>query len=168
MIIRIIKNTNVIEHINMTIYKNEQLCIYGMNGSGKTILIRKIIGEIEKRQKIKKIDKKEIIKYAYQLGMERDLEKNTQNLSSGQKKKLIFIHLIKSKKKIWLLDEPDNFIDGLTIEWTNRKIIEHLNTNGIIIITRNKWKNEETKNIGLSGFEPLTFRLSSEHSTTKL
>lgn len=29
--------------INITINKNEQLCIYGMNGSGKTMFIKNII-----------------------------------------------------------------------------------------------------------------------------
>ena len=41
---------------------------------------------------------------------------------------------------------------------------EHVNSNGTIIYTLNDWKLAENKSIGLNGFEPLTFRLSSEHS----
>lgn len=154
--------------INITINKNEQLCIYGMNGSGKTMFIKNIIKKKKQNVDINKRNMKEIIKYSYQLGIEQNLNKKIELLSSGQKKKLIFIDLIVKKKNIWILDEPENFIDQFTIEWTKKKLVEHLNSNGIIIISKNKWIHKKTKKIGLSGFEPLTFRLSSEHSTTKL
>lgn len=167
---KIIKKKQQTEIINLTIKKNEQLCIYGMNGSGKTMLIKKLIKNKDTNtyRYIQKKELKEIIKYAYQLGIEQQINKKNELLSSGQKKKLILIKLIIKKKNVWLLDEPENFIDQLTIEWTKKKMIEHLNTNGIIIITKNKWANKQIQKIGLSGFEPLTFRLSSEHSTTKL
>ena len=170
-----IKKKEIDRKINLTIKKNEQLLIYGMNGSGKTMIINEIIKKkknviYEKKKENKTImdiwknemdikRTKIMIKYAYQLGLENNIKKNIKTWSTGQKKKLSFIYLIIKKKHIWLLDEPENFIDKYTIEFVKKKVIEHLNSNGMIIITKNKWtKNEQIKKIGLSGFEPLTFQ----------
>lgn len=168
-----IKKKEIDRKINLTIKKNEQLLIYGMNGSGKTMIINEIIKKNVKYEKKKEnqtimdIWKNEMdikrtkimIKYAYQLGLENNIKKHIKTWSTGQKKKLYFIYLIIKKKNTWLLDEPENFIDKYTIEFVKKKVIEHLNSNGMIIITKNKWtKNEQIKKIGLSGFEPLTFQ----------
>ena len=170
-----IKKKEIDRKINLTIKKNEQLLIYGMNGSGKTMIINEIIKKkknviYEKKKENKTIMEiwnnemdikrtKIMIKYAYQLGLENNIKKNIKTWSTGQKKKLYFIYLIIKKKHIWLLDEPENFIDKYTIEFVKKKVIEHLNSNGMIIITKNKWtKNQQIKKIGLSGFEPLTFQ----------
>jgi ABC-type transport system involved in cytochrome c biogenesis ATPase subunit len=145
-----------------------------MNGSGKTTLLQKNYNIIQKHintiySHIKKMEKKkqkQAIINIYKLGIENIIYEKMENLSSGQKKKVLFNDLLINKQKIWIMDEPENFLDNITIEWIKKKSIEHINTNGMILITKKSIINTNN-NIGLNGFEPLTFRLSSEHSTTE-
>ena len=94
MIKKRLQNSQIEEIINLTIKKNEQLCIYGMNGSGKTMLIKKLVKKKKRENQIINTDFKDMIKYAYQLGIEKHINKKRNILSSGQKKKLIFMKLI--------------------------------------------------------------------------
>lgn len=158
-------------------HKGDQLVIYGMNGGGKTTIIKKIINLPVRSNALQnsvmqhicccssdRLTHKKWIAYIYQLGIESVMYKPITTLSSGQKKRLVFIDILLSKKQTWLLDEPYHFIDHEAKTFMVNKMGEHINSNGIIIYTLNDWKKTENKSIGLNGFEPLTFRLSSEHS----
>jgi ABC-type transport system involved in cytochrome c biogenesis ATPase subunit len=157
--------------------KGDQVVIYGMNGGGKTTILNKILNatvrsnalQISVMQHICRDSRdrlmyKKWITYIYQLGIESVINKPITTLSSGQKKRLIFIEMLLAKRQIWLLDEPYNFIDNEAKTFIVNKMSEPANSNGIIIYTLNDWKSPENISIGLNGFEPLTFRLSSEHS----
>jgi ABC-type transport system involved in cytochrome c biogenesis ATPase subunit len=97
----------------------------------------------------------------YQFGMEEFINKKLHVLSSGKRKLFMCIPLMLNMNNIWLFDEPTTMLDLNSIYYFKKKIVEHLNSNGICIYTSNE-------NIDLSGLEPLTLRLSSECSTAKL
>ena len=63
--------------------------------------------------------------------------KNTKvmYLSSGETKKLELLRLVLEQKKLWILDEPYNHLDDLSIEILNQTFIDHINKDGIILFT---------------------------------
>ena len=54
-------------------------------------------------------------------------------LSAGEIKKLELLRLILEKRKLWILDEPYNHLDDLSIEILNQTFVDHTNNNGIIL-----------------------------------
>ena len=56
-------------------------------------------------------------------------------LSAGEIKKLELLRLILEKRKLWILDEPYNHLDDLSIEILNQTFVDHTNNNGIILFT---------------------------------
>ena len=59
----------------------------------------------------------------------------TMYLSSGEIKKLELLRLILEQKKLWILDEPYNHLDELSIEILNQTFIDHTNKDGVILFT---------------------------------
>ncbi len=64
-----------------------------------------------------------------------DKFKNTKvmYLSSGEIKKLELIRLVLEQKKIWILDEPYNHLDEISIEILNQTFIDHATKEGVIL-----------------------------------
>ena len=58
---------------------------------------------------------------------------NVMYLSSGEIKKLELLRLVLEQKKLWILDEPYNHLDDLSIEILNQTFIDHVNNDGIIL-----------------------------------
>ena len=56
-------------------------------------------------------------------------------LSSGELKKLELLRLILEQKKLWILDEPYNHLDDLSINILNQTFIDHKNKDGVILFT---------------------------------
>ena len=54
-------------------------------------------------------------------------------LSHGQKKIASLVQLSLLKNKIWVLDEPFNHLDDLSIEILNQTFLDHANNNGMIL-----------------------------------
>ena len=54
-------------------------------------------------------------------------------LSAGEIKKLELLRLILEKRKLWILDEPYNHLDNLSIEILNQTFVDHTNNNGIVL-----------------------------------
>tara|TARA_B100001175_G_C19252590_1_gene515432 strand:- start:37 stop:645 length:609 start_codon:yes stop_codon:yes gene_type:complete len=69
------------------------------------------------------------------LNIEKYHNTKVMYLSSGETKKLELIRLILEKKKLWILDEPYNHLDNLSIDILNQTFIDHINNNGMIIFT---------------------------------
>jgi len=65
--------------------------------------------------------------------LKKYLDIETMYLSSGEVKKLELLRLILEQKKLWLLDEPYNHLDDLSIEILNQTFLDHINNNGIIL-----------------------------------
>ena len=65
--------------------------------------------------------------------LKKYLNTETMYLSSGEVKKLELLRLILEQKKIWILDEPYNHLDDLSIEILNQTFVDHTNNDGIIL-----------------------------------
>ena len=80
-----------------------------------------------------KLKKDEIFKLLKKLDIEKYYKTKVMYLSSGERKKLELLRLILEQKKLWVLDEPFNHLDDLSIEILNQTFIDHVNNNGIIL-----------------------------------
>ena len=80
-----------------------------------------------------KLNKDEIFKLLKKLDIEKYYNTKVMYLSSGERKKLELLRLILEQKKLWVLDEPFNHLDDLSIEILNQTFLDHVNNNGIIL-----------------------------------
>ena len=176
----------------LLLYRNKLLHIYGLNGSGKTSLLKKTsstlfkndinhylhyLAILEKHNKINDllnelfwVEKKIFIDLSKQLGVTiRGRNKLINQLSSGEKKKIYLSLLLSRKEGFWLVDEPISYLDSLSYALFLHKMRKHISTGGFLILTTNIVENTSINNyISLSRFELLTTRLSSDCSTTEL
>ena len=82
-----------------------------------------------------KLTKNEIVLLLETFNIQRYQNTKTMYLSSGEIKKLELLRLILEQKKLWILDEPYNHLDDLSIEILNQTFIDHINKDGIILFT---------------------------------
>ena len=80
-----------------------------------------------------KLSKDEIFKLLKKLDIEKYYKTKVMYLSSGERKKLELLRLILEQKKLWVLDEPFNHLDDLSIEILNQTFLDHVNNNGLIL-----------------------------------
>ena len=80
-----------------------------------------------------KLNKDEIFKLLKKLEIEKYYNTKVMYLSSGERKKLELLRLILEQKKLWVLDEPFNHLDDLSIEILNQTFLDHVNNNGLIL-----------------------------------
>ena len=67
------------------------------------------------------------------LKIEKYYNTKIMHLSSGENKKLELLRLILEQKKLWILDEPFNHLDDLSIEILNQTFLDHINNKGMIL-----------------------------------
>lgn len=67
------------------------------------------------------------------LNIEQYFKTKVMYLSSGEQKKLELLRLILEQKKLWVLDEPFNHLDDLSIEILNQTFLDHVNNDGMIL-----------------------------------
>ena len=82
-----------------------------------------------------KLNKNEIVLLLETFNIEKYQNTKTMYLSSGEIKKLELLRLILEQKKLWILDEPYNHLDDLSIEILNQTFIDHINKDGVILFT---------------------------------
>jgi len=82
-----------------------------------------------------KLTKNEIALLLETFNLQNYHNTKTMYLSSGEIKKLELLRLILEQKKLWILDEPYNHLDELSIEILNQTFIDHINKDGIILFT---------------------------------
>ena len=82
-----------------------------------------------------KLNKNEIVLLLETFNIEKYQNTKTMYLSSGEIKKLELLRLILEQKKLWILDEPYNHLDDLSIEILNQTFMDHRNKDGIILFT---------------------------------
>ena len=80
-----------------------------------------------------KLNSDEIFKLLKKLDIEKCYKTKAMYLSSGERKKLELLRLILEQKKLWILDEPFNHLDDLSIEILNQTFLDHLNNDGMIL-----------------------------------
>ena len=80
-----------------------------------------------------KLNKDEVFKLLKKLNIEKYYKTRVMYLSSGERKKLELLRLILEQKKLWVLDEPFNHLDDLSIEILNQTFLDHVNNNGLIL-----------------------------------
>ena len=134
-------DTAVCEDLNFTLRQGERLAVTGKNGSGKSSVLKAILGiEVEARGSILKSGqlkisyvpqdtsflKGNLTEYAEACGIDESLfkailrkldfsrvqfEKDMADFSSGQKKKALLARSLCEQAHLYLWDEPLNFID---------------------------------------------------------
>lgn len=80
-----------------------------------------------------KLNNDEIFKLLKKLDIEQYYKTKVMYLSSGERKKLELLRLILEQKKLWVLDEPFNHLDDLSIEILNQTFLDHINSDGMIL-----------------------------------
>jgi len=80
-----------------------------------------------------KLHNDEIFKLLKKLDIEQYYKTRVMLLSSGERKKLELLRLILEQKKLWVLDEPFNHLDDLSIEILNQTFLDHINSDGMIL-----------------------------------
>ena len=80
-----------------------------------------------------KLKNEEIFELLNKLNIEKYYKTKVMYLSSGERKKLELIRLILEQKKLWVLDEPFNHLDDLSIEILNQTFLDHVNNDGMIL-----------------------------------
>ena len=82
-----------------------------------------------------KLTKDEIVLLLETFNIQKYQNTKTMYLSSGEIRKLELLRLILEQKKLWILDEPYNHLDDLSIEILNQTFIDHINKDGVILFT---------------------------------
>ena len=80
-----------------------------------------------------KLNNGEIFEVLKKLNIEKYYKTKVMYLSSGERKKLELLRLILEQKKLWVLDEPFNHLDDLSIEILNQTFLDHINNDGMIL-----------------------------------
>ena len=80
-----------------------------------------------------KLNNEEIFELLKKLDIEKYYKTKVMYLSSGERKKLELLRLILEQKKLWVLDEPFNHLDDLSIEILNQTFLDHINSDGMIL-----------------------------------
>lgn len=121
-------------NLKLEVHGGDKVCIIGRNGVGKTTLLKKLYEELKDRNDIKvfympqnylevlplnktpieyladKGDKESITKAREYLGSMRytsdEMEHSINELSGGQKAKLLFVKMLLERSNVLLLDEP--------------------------------------------------------------
>ena len=79
------------------------------------------------------LDNEEIFKLLKKLDIEKYYKTKIMYLSAGERKKLELLRLVFEQKKLWVLDEPFNHLDDLSIEILNQTFLDHINNDGMIL-----------------------------------
>lgn len=145
----------VCEGVNFTIEQGEKIAIQGKNGSGKSSILKLIYGEGIPHSGIVRMNNKLIISYVSQdtsdlygnlyeyadkhcideslfksmlikLDFSREqFEKNIEDFSGGQKKKVLIAKSLCEQAHLYIWDEPLNFIDVISRMQIEKLLIEH-------------------------------------------
>jgi len=130
----------VTKPLNFELYQSERIAVSGPNGSGKSTLFKKILGQEIESTGILKVGnliisylpqstgsvngsllafaKEQQVDYTTLLGnlnrlgfLRKELEHNLQQLSEGQKKKVLIAKSLCESAHLYLWDEPFNYVD---------------------------------------------------------
>ena len=101
--------------------------------------------------KIKKnLTEKNLVRTIKNFNLKNLLDIKTENLSSGEKRRVSLSRLTLSNSKIWFLDEPTNGLDKKHTLSFFRILKEHLSNGGLAIIASHDEIKIKNRNINLS------------------
>ena len=148
-------NKEIFNKVSFEICDGDRVAICGKNGVGKSSLLKLIMGEeIDYTETLKKVNdlkisyveqttdklkgsikdfsrinnineplfKAMLIKMGFS---KEDFDKNLQNLSEGQKKKVLIARSFSENANIYIWDEPLNYIDIITREQIENSILKY-------------------------------------------
>jgi len=69
------------------------------------------------------------------IGLLKQADVITRQLSAGQKRKLSLARLMMTKNSLWVLDEPFTSLDKDSVQFFESLIKEHINKGGMLILT---------------------------------
>ncbi|MBU5439524.1 Lsa family ABC-F type ribosomal protection protein [Tissierella sp. MSJ-40] len=145
----------VCEGVNFTVEQGERIAIQGKNGSGKSSILKLICGEDIPHDGIVRKNSQLIIsyvsqdtsdlygslsEYAYKHCIEESLfksilrkldfsreqfEKNMEDFSGGQKKKVLIAKSLCEQAHLYIWDEPLNFIDVISRMQIEKLLLEY-------------------------------------------
>lgn len=117
---------------NIFDFYNQTTFIMDNNTSTRELSVRDNIN-FWKGLSSSKLNNDEIFKLLKKLDIEQHYKTRVMLLSSGERKKLELLRLILEQKKLWVLDEPFNHLDDLSIEILNQTFLDHINSDGMIL-----------------------------------
>ena len=117
---------------NIFDFYNQTTFIMDNNTSTRELSVRDNIN-FWKGLSSSKLNNDEIFKLLKKLDIEQYYKTRVMLLSSGERKKLELLRLILEQKKLWVLDEPFNHLDDLSIEILNQTFLDHINSDGMIL-----------------------------------
>ncbi len=124
---KLIKLENEINDLHSRIMSGDETVIKAFSDSTERF---NLLGGNEFRSKTKSM----LAKFGFG---EEDLSKSADELSGGQKTKLLLVKLLLSDPDIMLLDEPTNHLDYKTCEWLENYIISSKKT--FLIISHDRY-----------------------------
>ncbi|WP_446897862.1 Lsa family ABC-F type ribosomal protection protein [Clostridium sp. LBM24168] len=174
-------NRIICEAVSFTIEQGERIAVQGKNGSGKSSILKLIYGEKIPHNGIVRKSSQLIISYVSQdtsdlygnlseyadkycieeslfksilrkLDFSREqFEKNIQDFSGGQKKKVLIARSLCEQAHLYIWDEPLNFIDVISCMQIEKLLIEYQPT--ILFVEHDIafCENVATKTIKLKG-----------------
>jgi len=124
---KLIKLENEINDLRIRIEAGDESVIKAFSDNTERF---NLLGGNEYRSKTKSM----LAKFGFE---ESDLTKSADELSGGQKTKLLLVKLLLSEPDIMLLDEPTNHLDYKTCEWLENYIISSKKT--FLIISHDRY-----------------------------
>ena len=163
----------ILEKISLVINEGEKVGIIGANGTGKTTLIKLIIGELQPtlghinvsahnigylkqsseytlNEFMNIISDKAFINNFLKISSELGIsefeytQERLNNLSGGEKTKLALSYLLSKNPDMLILDEPTNHVDLESIEWLIRAVNNFYGT--VVIISHDRYFLNKTIN----------------------
>ena len=72
--------------------------------------------------------------------------------SQGQKQKLVLCKLLSINAKLWILDEPFNYLDNNSVNVLKELFANHLKNGGIIVLVSHNFKDDNFKQLNLNNY----------------
>lgn len=128
----------ILKNVSFHVEDREKCAIVGINGCGKTTLLRCIVGEEEPDSGIIALSKGKRLAYLAQQHADMAHEdEDYDTLSGGQKTRRRLEELLQSKPELLILDEPTNHLDIDSIQWLE-KVLKYYE-GAVILVSHDRY-----------------------------